>query len=212
MRKLLLLFFVFLSFGQDVYKRQGQSGKARFTANVSYSASWLPVAPKQVGGRYERMYHLNALVNTVAPYKTESGEWKLPTSYEEVYKDVYKRQIFIQRRIVLNGQTRINDLHIQTIVQCLHHGSPIHRGFTISKKSSFFQQVGCENIKSSTIFKQNRTTIIFGNNRGIFQFYQVLCKCFYFLFQVIDRRKIDVYKRQVLIVFTGITFKPTSIP
>lgn len=69
--------------------KKGQSGKARFTANVSYSASWLPVAPKQVGGRYERMYHLNALVNTVAPYKTESGEWKLPTSYEEVYNNRY---------------------------------------------------------------------------------------------------------------------------
>ena len=35
-------------------------------------------APEQSGGRYERLFFLNALRNTVAPYKTASGEWKIP--------------------------------------------------------------------------------------------------------------------------------------
>lgn len=65
--------------------KKGRAGKAQFSANVSYSASWLPKAPEQSGGRYERAFFLNALRNTVAPYKTKSGEWKIPTSYEEVY-------------------------------------------------------------------------------------------------------------------------------
>ena len=65
--------------------KKGRAGKAQFNANVSYSASWLPKAPEQSGGRYERLFFLNALRNTVAPYKTASGEWKIPTSYEEVY-------------------------------------------------------------------------------------------------------------------------------
>ena len=64
--------------------KKGRAGKAQFSANVSYSSSWLPKAPVQYGGRYERMYHLNALRNTVLPYKTNDGEWKMPTSYEEV--------------------------------------------------------------------------------------------------------------------------------
>ncbi len=67
--------------------KKGRPGQARFGANVSYSASWLPMAPKQYGGRHEREYHLNALRQTVAPYQTEDGEWKIPTSYEEVYNN-----------------------------------------------------------------------------------------------------------------------------
>ena len=54
---------------------------------MSYSSSWLPKAPEQSGGRYERTFFLNALRNTVAPYRTKSGEWKIPVSYEEVYKN-----------------------------------------------------------------------------------------------------------------------------
>ncbi|MFR5657081.1 MAG: TonB-dependent receptor plug domain-containing protein [Butyricimonas faecihominis] len=32
-----------------------------------------------------KIVFLNALRNTVAPYKTASGEWKVPVSYEEVF-------------------------------------------------------------------------------------------------------------------------------
>lgn len=67
--------------------KKGQAGKARFAANFSYSASWLPAAPDQWGGNYERRYHLDALYNTLAPYKTADGKWKLPESYEEVYEN-----------------------------------------------------------------------------------------------------------------------------
>ena len=67
--------------------KKGQAGKARFSANFSYSASWLPAAPDQWGGNYERRYHLEALYNTLAPYKTADGTWKLPESYEEVYEN-----------------------------------------------------------------------------------------------------------------------------
>ena len=67
--------------------KKGRAGKAQFSASVSYSSSWLPKAPEQSGGRYERTFFLNALRNTVAPYRTKSGEWKIPVSYEEVYKN-----------------------------------------------------------------------------------------------------------------------------
>ena len=69
--------------------KKGKSGRAQFTANASYSASWLPKSPEQIGGRMERMYHLNGLRNTVLPYKDSDGNWKMPTSYEEVYNNRY---------------------------------------------------------------------------------------------------------------------------
>lgn len=36
--------------------KKGRAGKAQFNANVSYSVSWLPKAPEQSGGRYERLF------------------------------------------------------------------------------------------------------------------------------------------------------------
>lgn len=67
--------------------KKGRSGKAKFTANVSYSASWLPETPEQSGGQLARYYNLNALRNTVKPYRNAEGKWVIPTSYEEVYKN-----------------------------------------------------------------------------------------------------------------------------
>ena len=67
--------------------KKGKAGRAQFSANASYSASWLPMSPEQIGGRMERMYHLNALRNSVLPYKDSDGNWKMPTSYEEVYNN-----------------------------------------------------------------------------------------------------------------------------
>lgn len=66
--------------------KKGKEGKAKFTANVSYSLSWLPKTIEQTGGRMERMYHLNALRNTVTPY-LESGKYKFPTSFEEAWSE-----------------------------------------------------------------------------------------------------------------------------
>lgn len=66
--------------------KKGRAGKAQFTANVSYSASWLPTTPEQSGGQLVRYYNLRALRNTVKPYQNNDGKWVVPTSYEEVYK------------------------------------------------------------------------------------------------------------------------------
>lgn len=65
--------------------KKGRAGKAQFTANASYSASWLPKTPKQSGGQLARRYNLNGLRNTVKPYRDVNGKWVMPTSYEEVY-------------------------------------------------------------------------------------------------------------------------------
>lgn len=68
--------------------KKGRSGQARFTANVSYSASWLPETPVQSGGQLERWHHLQGLYNTVTPYQDRDGLWRVPASYEEVYNYV----------------------------------------------------------------------------------------------------------------------------
>lgn len=66
--------------------KKGRAGKAKFTANVSYSASWLPATPEQTGGNAERRFYLNALRHSAAPYyDSETGEWKMTTSNDEVY-------------------------------------------------------------------------------------------------------------------------------
>lgn len=65
--------------------KKGRAGKAQFTANVSYSASWLPETPTQSGGQLVRHYNINALRNSVKPYQGDDGKWVIPTSYEEVY-------------------------------------------------------------------------------------------------------------------------------
>lgn len=42
--------------------KKGRAGQAKFTANVSYSASWLPKTPTQTGGQLERMYNIRGLL------------------------------------------------------------------------------------------------------------------------------------------------------
>lgn len=66
--------------------KKGRAGQAKFVANMSYSASWLPKTPVQTGGNKERYYHLNALKNTILPYRDADGHWKMPSSYEDIYK------------------------------------------------------------------------------------------------------------------------------
>lgn len=66
--------------------KKGRAGKAKFTANVSYSASWLPTTAEQTGGNAERRFFLNALRNSAAPYYDQvTGKWVMTTSNEEVY-------------------------------------------------------------------------------------------------------------------------------
>ena len=66
--------------------KKGRSGQAKFTANVSYSASWIPKTPVVSGGQLERRYNIKGLRNTIIPYKDTDGHWKMPTSYEEAWK------------------------------------------------------------------------------------------------------------------------------
>ena len=66
--------------------KKGRAGLTKFTANVSYSASWLPKTPEQSGGQLERWYNIRGLRNTVTPYQDVDGHWKIPTSFEEVYR------------------------------------------------------------------------------------------------------------------------------
>ncbi|WP_279109332.1 SusC/RagA family TonB-linked outer membrane protein [Butyricimonas virosa] len=72
--------------------KKGRAGKARFTANVSYSASWLPETPTCSGGQLVRQYNMRALRNAIQPYEDANGKWVMPNSYEDVYnytKDGY---------------------------------------------------------------------------------------------------------------------------
>lgn len=65
--------------------KKGRDGQMNFTANVSYSASWLPETPEVTGGNGMRRYSINGLRNSVAPYLDEDGNWKFPTSHGEVF-------------------------------------------------------------------------------------------------------------------------------
>lgn len=65
--------------------KKGRSGKAQFTANVSYSASWLPETPVQSGGQLARHYNLRAMRNSIKPYQGADGKWIMPKSYAEIY-------------------------------------------------------------------------------------------------------------------------------
>lgn len=49
--------------------KKGREGKARFSANVSYSISHLPMAPLQIGGKAVRDYLIKADENLRRPYK-----------------------------------------------------------------------------------------------------------------------------------------------
>lgn len=71
--------------------KQGKSGKATFSANVSYSYSILPETPLQIQGHGERLYHIWAARNERAASTIGSPmtgyTYKIPTSYEEAYNN-----------------------------------------------------------------------------------------------------------------------------
>lgn len=66
--------------------KKGKTGKAKFSANVSYSSSILPETPTQISGHGERMWHIMMARNERAAYQGDDGEYIFPNSYEEVYK------------------------------------------------------------------------------------------------------------------------------
>lgn len=65
--------------------KKGRAGQAKFTANASYSWSWLPETPVQSGGKHERYWNLIGLENTVTPYRDANGIWQMPVSPDDVY-------------------------------------------------------------------------------------------------------------------------------
>lgn len=70
--------------------KQGQTGKGKFTANVSYSYTILPKTPLQISGNGERAWHLlsgHSQVLAYSEYDFATGNfvYKVPTSYQEVY-------------------------------------------------------------------------------------------------------------------------------
>ena len=67
--------------------KKGAAGKAKFSVNFSYTASFLPVTPEQTGGRLERMVKINHLRNSRAPsYDDNTQLNRYPISYEDAYK------------------------------------------------------------------------------------------------------------------------------
>lgn len=69
--------------------KQGKTGQASFSANVSYSYSILPEAPTQIQGALERRYHLWAARNEKVAYQVGSPStgytFVTPGSYDDVY-------------------------------------------------------------------------------------------------------------------------------
>lgn len=64
--------------------KKGRAGEGKFSANFSYSASMLPEAPDQLGGRGERLYHIALQRALRSAYEVKGkGYYKYPTSYEE---------------------------------------------------------------------------------------------------------------------------------
>lgn len=65
--------------------KKGRAGQAKFTANASYSLSWLPETPVQSGGKHERYWNLMGLQNTITPYQGTDGIWRDPVSPDDIY-------------------------------------------------------------------------------------------------------------------------------
>lgn len=64
--------------------KKGIPGRGKFSANFSYSGSFLPKTPTQIGGRKERLLQMAMMQSAkTAYYDKLSGQWKYPTSMEE---------------------------------------------------------------------------------------------------------------------------------
>lgn len=66
--------------------KQGQVGKGKFSANISYSYSILPETPVQISGNAERQWWLLTGRNQVTAYQDpRTYQYILPSSYQELY-------------------------------------------------------------------------------------------------------------------------------
>ncbi|OKZ44472.1 MAG: hypothetical protein BHV68_02145 [Bacteroidales bacterium 43_8] len=66
--------------------KKGKAGKAKFSANVSYSSSILPETPTQISGHGERLWHIQMARNERAAYQDwNTYAYVMPKSYEEAY-------------------------------------------------------------------------------------------------------------------------------
>lgn len=64
--------------------KKGRAGEGKFAVNFSYSASVLPKAPTQLGGRGERLYQIALMRARKSAYAVPGkGYYKYPESYEE---------------------------------------------------------------------------------------------------------------------------------
>lgn len=73
-----------------VTTKKGKVGRAKFSANVSYSSSILPETPTQISGNGERYWQILMARNARAAYQDrETNAYYFPTSYEEVYGTRY---------------------------------------------------------------------------------------------------------------------------
>lgn len=69
-------------------KKGRKNTKATFSANVSYTWSWVPELPTITIGKAERDLRLRAIAGTQTAYlDTYSKRWKYPVSNEEVFKN-----------------------------------------------------------------------------------------------------------------------------
>ena len=71
--------------------KKGKTGKAKFSANVSYSSSILPETPTQISGKGERYWHIMMARNERAAYEDpdHEGSYIYPKSYNDVYGKSY---------------------------------------------------------------------------------------------------------------------------
>ena len=78
--------------------------------NLSYSASVLPEAPTQLGGRAERLYHIAVMRAQKGAYEVKGkGYYKYPTSYEEAANNEAIYDAFWDRGLGLEAKNIIQD-------------------------------------------------------------------------------------------------------
>ena len=90
--------------------KKGRAGEGKFSVNLSYSASVLPEAPTQLGGRAERLYHIAVMRAQKGAYEVKGkGYYKYPTSYEEAANNEAIYDAFWDRGLGLEAKNIIQD-------------------------------------------------------------------------------------------------------
>ncbi len=78
--------------------KKGKTGKAKFSANVSYSSSILPETPTQISGHGERLWQILVARNERMAYQDDNGAYIFPNSYEDVFEKEYSAYDFFWNR------------------------------------------------------------------------------------------------------------------